>query len=145
MEQFDPLIVLIFHLCLHALILDVLQSVHLILVGIWLSSHVPRRLIQLFGYHFVLLGLLASRDELHVGLVEDHFLDVTGVGLTHEEVLRGAFFIVLDNFVPKAQELQYLVEHVGLHRPFLIESLWHLSCCLLRVNFDIFGSIPELV
>ena len=130
----DPLVILLLQLGLDALILHILEAVHLE------SSHV--------GVILVARGVRQPSSvprELDVILVEDHLLDIMSRHLPHEKALGVSFFVPLEDLVFEAEELQDLLEHIGGYRALLLEGLGHLGCSLLGVDLDGLGSISELL
>ena len=106
----DPLIVLLLELSLDALILNILEAVHLE------SSHI--------GVILVPRGVRQTSSvprELDVVLVEDNLLDIVSRHLPHEQALSVSFFVPLKDLVLKAQELEDLLEHIRGHRALLLQ------------------------
>lgn len=142
-QYVDALLVFFFQFGLEALILHELQSVHLELVksvvlytwwcelasiARWTHGSVADRR----GQHawkplgLLLLSELTLPRELDVVLIKDYLLDVMGRHLAHEQRLRVALLVALNQLLLEAQELKYLLEHCRLDRSLLLLTLWHL-------------------
>jgi hypothetical protein len=100
-QKVDPFVVLFPHFILDALVLHILEPIHLVLVVRRLSSKITRCLIDLFSYQFIFLSLLPCRYKFQVCFVEDHSLNVAIVGLSDEQTLGIAIFVILNDFIPK--------------------------------------------
>ena len=101
-QEVNSFLVLLLELCFDALILDVLESVHLelrhgCLLGLVVG--VTCRILESVLGHLPLLG------ELYVVLVKDYLLNIMGWHLSHEERLHVALFETLEYLIFKAQEL----------------------------------------
>lgn len=139
MQNVDSLLVFFLQLCLEALILYELESIHLELMqGVVLST----LRCELSGTHrsvadcrwensriaksFLFLGQLPLPGELDVVFVEYYFLYVMRRHLPHEQCLAVAVLIPLNDLLLEAQELQDLLEHRRLDGSFLLLALGHL-------------------
>jgi hypothetical protein len=114
LQEVDSLFVFFLKLSLDALVLDVLQSVHLRRISHGILRCQRLRLIVDIpsGVQYALGRFLSVLYELEVVLVENNFLDILRRHLPHKEALLIPFFVTLHDFVFEAQELQDLIEHV---------------------------------
>ena len=163
MQEIDSLVVFFFELCFDALILYILETIHLGISTLsWIL--VNRRHRQLIGqecvtsitysihvahlhFHGVVyfLGLLSLFGKLYVILVKDYFLNIVSWHLSHEKALCVAFFITLDYFIFETQKLENLLEHGRSYRSLDAKRFRHLWSRLLSVDFNGFGSVSKLV
>ena len=163
MQEINSLVVLFFKLCFDALILYILETIHLgistlswILVNWrhrqlirqeWVTSitygiHVTHLLFHGIIYFLSLLSLFG---KLYVILVKDYFLNIVSWHLSHEKALSISFFITLDYFILETQKLENLLEHGRSYRSLNVERFWHLWGRLLGIDFYGFGTISKLV
>lgn len=143
-QEIDSLVVFFFELCFDALILYILETIHLgittlnwILVNwrhrqlvrqecvtsIAYSIHVTHLLFHGIVYF---LGLLSLFGKLYVILVKDYFLNVVSWHLSHEKALCVTFFITLDYFILETQKLENLLKHGRSYRTLDAERFRHL-------------------
>lgn len=157
-QEVNALIVLFFQLSLDALVLNILQPVHLELqlvlanhlaltyvgranlVGVSDGAREPHGLVSC-----ILAGLLPLLDEFQVIFVEDDFLNIMAWILAHEQALGISFLVPLNDLIFEAQKLQDLLEHIWRDRALHLEVLGHLRGCLGGIHFNGLHSISELV
>ena len=114
LQEVDSLFIFFFELSLDALVLDVLQSVHLRRIShcilrcqrLRLSIDIPS------GVQYSLCSFLSVLYKLQIVFVENNFLNILRWHLSHKEALLIPFFVALHYLILKAQELQDLIEHV---------------------------------
>ena len=133
LEKVHPFLILLLQLGLKALVLDVLEVVHLEVLH---SRHIDSLLVAVR-----IKSRLSVLSELHVVLVEDDVLHVVIWHSPHEELLLRAFLVACYDLIAVLKELQDLLEHRG-HAG---KSLGHLRGGLLREGLEALRTFSELL
>lgn len=141
-QEVYSLLILLLEFCFDALILDVLESVHLELRHRCLLSlfiGVACRVLE------SVLGHLPLLSEFYIIFVKYYLLYIMGWHLSHEKRLHVALLEALEYLILKAKELQDLLEHCWSYRSFHIQALGHLRGSLLSVHLNALCSVSKLI